>query len=198
MMRIVLELIISKPEREDVLLEMLVNKLGDPEVDISNFTIKLLKELQTEHQKMSLIILKFVEKFLSQKNLTDQAQFYSIVFLSQMELVNNRDFIEAALKLFFDLFNNYSEKEEEKFIKYTTLIIKSLNILCKFSKENNYNLKAFFEDKLNLLFKLSHAKSLKLRYQVLKLIFYMTRYYDSNQLDRYFKSLYDLVILLII
>ena len=197
-MRIVLELIISKPEREDVLLEMLVNKLGDPEVDISNFTIKLLKELQTEHQKMSLIILKFVEKFLSQKNLTDQAQFYSIVFLSQMELVNNRDFIEAALKLFFDLFNNYSEKEEEKFIKYTTLIIKSLNILCKFSKENNYNLKAFFEDKLNLLFKLSHAKSLKLRYQVLKLIFYMTRYYDSNQLDRYFKSLYDLVILLII
>ena len=197
-MRIVLELIISKPEREDVLLEMLVNKLGDPEVDISNFTIKLLKELQTEHQKMSLIILKFVEKFLSQKNLTDQAQFYSIVFLSQMELVNNRDFIEAALKLFFDLFNNYSEKEEEKFIKYTTLIIKSLNILCKFSKENNYNLKAFFEDKLNLLFKLSPAKSLKLRYQVLKLIFYMTRYYDSNQLDRYFKSLYDLVILLII
>jgi len=46
MMRLVLELIIAKPEREDVLLEMLVNKLGDPEVDISNFAIKLLKELQ--------------------------------------------------------------------------------------------------------------------------------------------------------
>jgi hypothetical protein len=46
MMRLVLELIIAKPEREDVLLEMLVNKLGDPDVDISNFAIKLLKELQ--------------------------------------------------------------------------------------------------------------------------------------------------------
>ena len=47
MMRLVLELIVSKPEREDVLLEMLVNKLGDPDVDISNYTIKLLKELQS-------------------------------------------------------------------------------------------------------------------------------------------------------
>lgn len=147
---------------------------------------------------MSLIILKFVEKFLSQKNLTDQGQFYSIVFLSQMELIHNKDFIEASLKFFFDLFNKYSENEEEKYVKYTTLIIKSLNLLCKFSKENDYNLKVFFEDKINLLFKLSHAKSLKLRYQVLKLIFYMTRYYDNDKLDRYFKSLYDLVISLLI
>jgi len=142
---------------------------------------------------MSLIIIKFVERFLSQKNLPDSAKFYAIVFLSQMELINNKDFIEAALKFFFDIFNTYSDQEDEKYVKYIALIIKSLNILCKFCKENNINLKSFFEEKLNLLFKLSHSKSLKLRYQVLKLIFYMSRYYDTKQLDRFYKSLYDLV-----
>jgi len=147
---------------------------------------------------MSLIILKFVERFFTQKNLPDTAHFYAIVFLSQMQLINNKDFIEGALRFFFEIFNTYSEKEEEKYVKYITLIIKSLNLLCKFSKENNMNLKSFFEEKLNLLFKLSHAKSLKLRYQVLKLIFYMSRHYDSNQLDRYYKSLYELVRLFLI
>ncbi len=137
-----------------------------------------------------------MERFLSQKNLPDPAKFYAIVFLSQMELINNKDFIEAALKFFFDIFNTYSDQEDEKYVKYIALIIKSLNILCKFSKENNINLKSFFEEKLNLLFKLSHSKSLKLRYQVLKLIFYMSRYYDIKQLDRFYKSLYDLVFIL--
>jgi len=194
MMRLVLELIISKPEREDVLLQMLINKLGDPDVDISNFAIKLVKELQAAHHRMSLIILTFVEKFLTQKNLTDQAQFYAIVYLSQMQLVNDKEFIEAALKFFFELFNSYADKEDEKYVKYIALIIKTLNQLCKFSKENNMNLKAFFEEKLNVLFRLSHSKSLRLRYQVLKLVFYMSKNYDMQQLDRYYKSLYDMLL----
>lgn len=46
MMSIILELLLKKPEREEKILEMLVNKLGDPDSDIANFAIKLLKTLQ--------------------------------------------------------------------------------------------------------------------------------------------------------
>lgn len=194
MMNLVLEMIIAKPEREELLLENLVNKLGDPDVDIANFAIKLLKDLQKAHGKMSIIILKFVEKFISTKNLSDSSAFYSIVFLSQMDLINNKDFIENSLRLFFELFNYYTDKEEEKFQKNVALIVKSLNILSKFCKDHSIELKGFFEEKIDILFKLSHSKSLKLRYQILKLIFYMSRNYDNKQLDRYYKSLYDLLL----
>jgi hypothetical protein len=45
-MSILLEMLIRRPEREEKLLEVVVNKLGDPDVDIANYTIKLLKDLQ--------------------------------------------------------------------------------------------------------------------------------------------------------
>jgi ribosome biogenesis protein MAK21 len=45
-MAMLLEMLVRRPEREEKLLEVLVNKLGDPDVDIANYTIKLLKDLQ--------------------------------------------------------------------------------------------------------------------------------------------------------
>ena len=45
-MNILLEMLIRKPEREEKLLSVLVNKLGDPDVEICSHAIKLLKSLQ--------------------------------------------------------------------------------------------------------------------------------------------------------
>jgi ribosome biogenesis protein MAK21 len=45
-MAMLLEMLIRRPEREEKLLEVLINKLGDPDVDVANYTIKLLKDLQ--------------------------------------------------------------------------------------------------------------------------------------------------------
>jgi len=69
-----------------------------------------------------------------------------------------------------------------------------LNILSKFCREKSIDMKPFYEEKIDVLFKLSHSSSLKLRYQVLRLIFYMSRSYDKEKLDRYYKSLYELLL----
>jgi len=55
------------------------------------------------------------------------------------------------------------------------------------------DLKSFFEEKMKVLFLLSHSKSIKLRIQVLKLIFFMSRSLDQNTLDKYYQSLYEIV-----
>jgi len=46
MMTTVYNLLVTKPEGEELNLKILVNKLGDPEVEVANFAISLLKELQ--------------------------------------------------------------------------------------------------------------------------------------------------------
>ncbi len=45
-MNTILEMLARRPEREEKLLEVLVNKLGDPDVEICTHAIKLLKNLQ--------------------------------------------------------------------------------------------------------------------------------------------------------
>jgi hypothetical protein len=51
------------------------------------------------------------------------------------------------------------------------------------------------DDKIETLFRLSHSKSLKLRAETLNLIFNIAKHRDDGLLDRYFKSLYELLLL---
>ena len=48
-------------------------------------------------------------------------------------------------------------------------------------------------EKISILFKLSHNKSLKLSIEILKLLFGIITTQDQNFIDRYYKSLYELI-----
>jgi hypothetical protein len=138
-MSFILEMLIRRPEREEILLDALVNKLGDPDVDIANNAIKLLKNLQESHPKMSLVILNNIKNFIS-RTTNYNTKFYSLVYLSQMNLSANTDFLESSLKFFFDLFSHYSQTENEQdYVKLLSLIVKRINEICKFTKEKVTN-----------------------------------------------------------
>lgn len=86
--------------------------------------------------KMSLIILKNVQNFMCNENLNDNSKFYSLVYISQMENYNNKDFIQYSINYFFDLFNVYTSKQdEENYIKHLSLVIKKISSLMKFCRE---------------------------------------------------------------
>ncbi len=84
---------------------------------------------------MSVVILKNVEIFLQTPKLNDNGLYYSIVFLSQMEMLNNKNYIESGLRLLIDLFNKYQVEENEKYYKYLTLIVKTINKMCIFASD---------------------------------------------------------------
>lgn len=85
---------------------------------------------------MSLIILKNVQNFMANENLNDNSKFYSLVYLSQMENYNNKDFIQYSINFYFDLFNIYTSKEdEENYIKHLSLVIKKISSLMKYCHE---------------------------------------------------------------
>jgi len=90
---------------------------------------------------MSLIILKNVQNFMCNENLNENSKFYSLVYISQMENYNNKDFIQYSINYFFDLFNVYTSKQdEENYIKHLSLVIKKISSLMKFCREQVYNL----------------------------------------------------------
>ena len=210
------ELMKSQPEREEYLLDLLIYKLGDPKSEISNVSIQLLKNLQEVHLSMSLVIIMRIHNFIKNQQLSNEnGCYHAMILISQFKYYRNEDFLKYGLSMFFDLFNEYVEYEDEKYFKFLEIIIKIINSLFKTAVNlKNYDkssLGKFFGEKINLLFKLSHSSSIKLRIQVLRLIFFIAKdnqglisyakkdeesEENSNDslLDRYYKSLYELIL----
>jgi len=59
------EMLVKKPESEEKILQDIVNKLGDTSNEVSNYTMKLLKQIQEQHMNMSTVIFKYVTTFYS-------------------------------------------------------------------------------------------------------------------------------------
>ena len=80
--------------------------------------------------------------------------------------------------------------------KFLSLIVKRINILFKYVKKQQKQMEKINEiihEKILVLFRLSHNKSLKLSIEILKLLFGIITTQDQNFVDRYYKSLYDLI-----
>lgn len=217
-MQVLLEMITKRPEREEKILDVLINKLGDPDVDVTNSAIKTLKQLQMNHPKMSLIIFQNIRNFMSRCD-KETARYYSLVYLTQMFITNNPEYIEENLKYFFDLFNTFCDEDAAKkhFLnkkkvvgkkldkninspKFLSLIVKRIYTLCKFSSENKLDygkINNLINEKIDTLFKLSHSENIKLRIEVLKLIFMIgiSSQSNKNYIDRFYKSLYEMLLL---
>ena len=225
------EMLVKKPESEEKILQDIVNKLGDTSNEVSNYTMKLLKQIQEQHMNMSTIIFKYVTTFyiMNKKN---EAKLCALNFLVQMEIPHghNKAFLEESIDFFFNLFNQISSESEnaknnisEKDIKneknkkklkkkkklyleilnqnrinekFLSLIVKRINILFKYVKKQKKQMEKINEiihEKISVLFKLSHNKSLKLSIEILKLLFGIITTQDQNFVDRYYKSLYELI-----
>ena len=214
------EMIVKEPECEEIILSDLINKLGDPLTEISNYAIQLLKNLQMKHMKMSLVIFNNVKTFFtSSKN--NNAKYNALVYLSQMIIPHGVfGFMEESIKFFFNLFNQFSgnedsneninnkkikdkkkkkqkiKEEEETNEKFLSLIVKRINILFKYVKNNPNQMgkiNEIIKEKIKVLFELSYNKSLKLSIEILKLLYGIIQSQDQSFSDRYYKSLYDLI-----
>ena len=92
--------------------------------------------------RMSIIILKNVQNFMSNENLNNNSKFYSLVFLCQMENYSNKDFLQYSINFYFDMFNIYTSKpDEENWVKHMSLVIKKISSLMKFCHEHVINKK---------------------------------------------------------
>lgn len=80
------ELLSSKPEQEQNLLAMLINKLGDQEKKIAAKSVYLLLLLLNSHPNMKLIVIREVQQFLIRPNVALRSQYYAITFLNQIVL----------------------------------------------------------------------------------------------------------------
>jgi hypothetical protein len=111
------EMLIKQPESEEKILQAIVNKLGDTSSEISNYTIKILNQIQQVHMNMSNIIFKYVTIFYTM-NEKKESKLNALNYLVQMEIPNvtnfnyKKIFLEESINFFFGLFNQISNENE--------------------------------------------------------------------------------------
>ncbi|KAJ3270930.1 hypothetical protein HDV01_007327 [Terramyces sp. JEL0728] len=121
----VYELLSDKPEQEDNLLSLLVNKMGDLDRKIASKATYLLTQLLIKHPAMKLVVIKEVERLLFRPNVADRARYYAITFLNQIILTKSKADVEAAnhlVHLYFTIFEAIVQamKEEKEDIAVQT------------------------------------------------------------------------------
>jgi ribosome biogenesis protein MAK21 len=103
--RIAHALLKAKPEQEQALLFVLVNKLGDAERKVASSVCHVLHKLLMSHPAMTEVVAKEVMRLLFDAKTSARARYYGLVFLSQIVLTkNHRDvavqLVECYAKIF--------------------------------------------------------------------------------------------------
>ena len=94
---LVYQLLNEKPEKEQELLSILVNKIGDPDNKLASKIIYILSQLLQNHPSMKKVVASEVEQVLFRPNISERAQYYSICFLNQLQLSSEDSAFAAHL-----------------------------------------------------------------------------------------------------
>jgi ribosome biogenesis protein MAK21 len=112
------DLLAGKPEQEQNLLKLLVNKLGDSENKVAAKVSHLIIQLFQEHPAMKIFVIREIEQLLMRPNISERAQYYAVVTVNQTILTSKDE--EAANKLvdiyfvFFRRLLKVSEKQDKE------------------------------------------------------------------------------------
>ncbi|OZJ05634.1 hypothetical protein BZG36_01521 [Bifiguratus adelaidae] len=109
----IFDLLVAKPEQEQNLLKLLVNKLGDSENKVSAKVSHLVQQLLIKHPNMKLFVVKEVESLLLRSHVSERAQYYAIVTINQTILTQkDTDTANKLIDVYFTLFRQLLAQQE--------------------------------------------------------------------------------------
>lgn len=109
------EMLKDKPEQEENLLRLLVNKLGDTDRKIASRTSYLLLQLQITHPAMKATIINSIEsECLFRPGQSSHAKYYAVITLNQTILSTKEDEVaNKLLEIYFGLFIQFLKAKPE-------------------------------------------------------------------------------------
>ncbi|KAI9314436.1 CBF/Mak21 family-domain-containing protein [Dichotomocladium elegans] len=111
--RCIYDLLSGKPEQEQNLLKLLVNKLGDSDNKIAAKTSQLLIELLITHPGMKPFVVREIEQLLLLPDVSERAQYYSINTLNQTILTGKDTAVANKLiEIYFIFFRRLLKLQE--------------------------------------------------------------------------------------
>ena len=199
----------GKPELEQRLLRILINKLGDPDRQVASKVVYLTQQLLSNHPMMKGPVVTGVEELLYRPNLTKKSQYYAIIFLNQIALERGQDQALALkmIKIYFAIFESSvaamgggrgklknikglkaSKKEQESAMKTKLLsaLLTGVNRAFPYSKATGKT----FDKLTDTLFRIVHTSTFNTSIQALMLLLQVMTAQNALS-DRFYRALYQ-------
>lgn len=161
------DLLIGSAEQEHKLLELIVNKIGDPSSKIGSKVIFCLNKLLHEHPNMKLVVLREVEKLLFRKNVAQRAQYYAICLLTQFLLSKKDEKLASTLIEVYFAFFKACLKKGEPDSRMMAAILTGVNRAYPFAKMNSNILDGYIDS----VYKVVHIGSFNVSLNALNLLY---------------------------
>ncbi|CAF1013413.1 unnamed protein product [Adineta ricciae] len=178
-------LLSQRPEQEKRLLELIVDKLGDPDSIVASKTLHLLTQLLEQHPGMKTVVVNEVERLLFRQNVRPSAQHYGLCCLTAITFSSqDNGLANKLIKIYFALFRLISVKEDAS-SKFFAILLGGVTRAISFAQ---VDLGSIVEH-LNDLFRIVHATNFKTSVRALQLLFRLSEQRSEID-DRYYNALY--------
>ncbi|KAJ7365571.1 hypothetical protein OS493_005686 [Desmophyllum pertusum] len=185
MLGTIFDLLSEKPEQEQVLLSLLVNKIGDPDRKVASKAVYLTRSLVTKHPNMKLVVTKEIEKLLYRPNIAIKAQYFSVCFLNQLILTKqDNELATRLISIYFSFFGAFLKKGDME-AKMLSALLTGVNRAFPFAKEEDEQ----YNEQINTLFRTVHIGTFNTSVQALMLLYQVMESRQSVS-DRFYQALY--------
>lgn len=181
------KLLSYSPEKEQMLLQMLINKLGDPVGKVAGKAMYHLLEVAYKHPNMCGVITKEAEKLLFRNNISEKAQHFALSFLSQISSRADSDVCTKLVDICFKFFKILIEKGDVN-NKTMQAILRCLRHAIADAKINEDGT-VIPKDTLDTIYRVIHLAEINISLQALSLILQVISI-KSGKHDRFYNALY--------
>ena len=182
---IISSLLAHTTEEQSILLNILVNKVGDPNYKIASKTVYILTKLIKICPFKKSAVIEEVEKLICRPNMQQKALYYSFCFLSNLRLKEGESKLaERLIKIYFSFFQRFI-KQGELDNRMLSVLLAGVNFAFPIVLEN----REFIHEQMNTLHKIIHLVNFNTSLQILMLLYQIMDSSD-NLSDRFYMVLY--------
>ena len=190
---IVADCLMERPEREETLLSILINKLGDPTHEIAKHTIQNILKILRKHGNMTAVFTGEIQQYV--ERVQNKSLYFYISCLNKIVFYeDDPEYISDILKLYFSQFKRLSRGHETNHKnEILTLILRGINNIA--SNLDPGTLETTFHsitEEIGILFTLTNSESFKVKIESLKLIFQFIKV-EASLNDKFYTTLYKVV-----
>lgn len=183
------KLLCYSPEKEQMLLSMLVNKLGDPSNVVASKALHHLSEVAYKHPAMCEVIAKETEKLLFRNNITEHAQHFALCFLAQIAPRGNVQLCTKLVEICFSFFKVMVQKGAVN-SKTMHAILRCLKrAIVDACPEGSDTGSLLTKDIQDTMYRLIHLADIHVALQTFALLLQIMAV-KSGKYDRYYNALY--------
>lgn len=182
------QLLCYAPEKEQMLLTMLINKLGDPTAKIASKALHHLTEVAHKHPNMCGVIVNETEKLLFRNNISERAQHFALCYLASIAPAGRPEVCTKLVNICFSLFKVLVQKGAVN-SRTMQAILRCLQKAILEAKPPAGSTELLSKEMQDTIYRLVHLADIRISIQTLGLLLQLVTV-KTEKSDRFYNALY--------